>query len=286
MSQISYVNGRYVFQKDASINVEDRGFQFSDGVYEVIAVFQGRLVDCEAHLCRLTTSLEALKIVLPCSMKVLKFILGKIIQLNHIGNGTIYLQITRGVAARNHAFPAKNIKPSLIVNASHKGPPSDQAISNGVRVITLEESRWNRPDIKSISLLPNVLAKQEAVEQNAFEAWFLDTNGCITEGSSSNAWIVVNGERIITRPLGNEILGGIARQTLLKVAFKANFKIKERAFTLKEASQAEEAFITSTTSFVMPVIKIDGKKIKNGRPGPVSLRLLKLYREYVINEGF
>ena len=285
MSRIAYVNGRYVFQKDASINIEDRGYQFSDGVYEVIAVFRGKLVDCEAHLCRLLTSLEALKILLPCHLKVLKIILEKVIQINHIENGTIYLQITRGVATRNHAFPAKNIKPSLIINASQKGPPLDQEIANGVSVITLDENRWNRPDIKSISLLPNVLAKQEAVEQNAFEAWFLDKNGFVTEGSSTNAWIVGNGEEIITRPLGNEILGGITRQTLLKIALKANLKIKERAFSLKEALQAEEAFLTSTTSFVMPVINIDGKTIKNGNPGPVSLHLLNLYRDYVFNEG-
>jgi len=281
MSRIAYVNGRYVRQDDAVVNIEDRGYQFADGVYEVIAVANGRLVDTEPHLDRLERSLEGLRIDPPCGRRVMPHILSRVLRRNHIDQGFVYLQITRGVAPRNHAFPRRSTVSSLVVTASRKKLPVAADIARGAKIVTVPESRWSRPDIKSVSLLPNVLAKQDAVERGAYEAWFVDKNGMITEGSSTNAWIVVDGKEIVTRPLGHEILAGITRQTLISIARESNLVVTERPFSVDEALSAKEAFLTSTTSFVMPVVAIDGTPIADGKPGDVSLLLFDAYRRYL-----
>jgi D-alanine transaminase len=281
MSRIAYVNGRYLPQVDALVNVEDRGYQLADGVYEVIAVSNGRLVDCSAHMDRLERSLQGLQIRIPFKPDIIVLTMERIVRRNHVRNGLVYLQITRGVAPRNHAFPSVQPRPSLVITANHKKPPSDDAVARGARVVIVPESRWSRPDIKTVSLLPNVLAKQHAVEKGAFEAWFADKGGNITEGSSTNAWIVTEGQEIITRPLGQEILAGVTRQTLIDVARANNLRVTERVFSVDEAKAAKEAFLTSTTSFVMPVVCIDDSSIGDGRPGSTTLQLLQAYRSHI-----
>ena len=284
-SGIAFVNGRYVRSVEAVVNVEDRGYQFADGVYEVIAVTEFRMIDLEAHLDRLARSLAELGIAWPCRRRVLSLILAKVLKRNHLKDGTVYLQISRGVAKRNHAFPIKKVRSSLVVTVSKLGRPSAQKFIEGVKVVTMPENRWRRPDIKSVSLLPNVLAKQFAYENDSFETWFLDPDETITEGSSTNAWIVLPEGEIVTRQLGIKILGGITRMKLIALARARNMCITERPFSLQDALNADEAFITSTTSLVMPVIEIDGKKIGAGKPGPVTKNLLKLYDRYCSRGG-
>lgn len=281
MSRIAYANGRYVRQADATVNIEDRGYQFADGVYEVIAVANGRLVDSEPHFDRLQRSLDGLRIDPPCGRQILLLIMMQVLRRNHISQGFVYLQITRGVAPRNHAFPARNTASSLVVTASRKNLPTAADIASGVKIVTVPESRWSRPDLKTVSLLPNCLAKQDAVERGAYEAWFVDKAGMITEGSSTNAWIVVDGKEIVTRPLSQDILAGITRQTLISIARESNLVVTERPFSIDEALAAREAFLTSTTSFVMPVVAIDETPIADGKPGDVSLQLFDAYRRYL-----
>jgi len=285
MSEIAYVNGRYVPTNEATVSIEDRGYQFADGVYEVIAVANSHLVDLAPHLERLDKSLSNLAIDWPCSERVLKIIFTQLIKRNRLKDGIVYLQVTRGVAPRNHAFPLAELRSSLVVTVSRAGRPPAQKIAEGVKVVTMPENRWSRPDIKSVSLLPNVLAKQFAVQNDAFETWFVDSKQTITEGSSTNAWIVLPGQEIVTRPLGNDILAGITRMKLIELAKAGNLRITERAFTVEEAVNAEEAFLTSTTSFVMPVVEIDGKQVGNGKPGPVTDSLLALYREHFAGDA-
>jgi D-alanine transaminase len=281
MSRIAYTNGQYIRQADAMVNIEDRGYQFADGVYEVIAVANGRLVDGEQHFDRLERSLEGLLIDPPCNRRIFPLIMMQVLRRNHIDQGFVYLQITRGVAPRNHAFPARRTAASIVVTASRKKLPTVADIARGAKIVTVPETRWARPDIKSVSLLPNVLAKQLAVERGAYEAWFVDQKGMITEGSSTNAWIVVEGKEIVTRPLGRDILAGITRQTLISIARENNLIVTERLFSLDEALSAKEAFLTSTTSFVMPVVAIDDTPIGDGKPGDVSLQLFDAYRRYL-----
>ena len=281
MSNIAFVNGRYLYQKDAFVNIEDRGYQFSDGVYEVIAVSNSNLIDVEPHLDRLGRSLSELNIGWPCKRRVLNLILNVVIKRNFLKEGILYLQITRGVAPRGHPFPSKVVRPSLIVTANRKGLSSHLLYKKGVKVVTARENRWARRDIKSVSLLPNVLAKQFAIDNDAFETWLVDNNFEITEGASTNAWIVLEDGELVTRHLSPEILSGITRMKIIELAKKNKFKVNERPFTVEEAIRAKEAFLTSTTSLVMPVIAIDGIKIGNGKPGKVSLDLLALYREHM-----
>ena len=281
VSGIAYVNGRYVPRRQASVHIEDRGYQFADGVYEVIAVKDGRLIDGDLHYDRLDRSLSELRIAAPCSRAVMGIVFDQVIRRNGIRNGIVYLQITRGVARRNHAFPPDGTASSLVVTASRLLPPSPALVEKGVAVISLPESRWARPDIKSISLLPNVLAKQLAAEAGAYEAWFVDDAGRVTEGSSTNAWIALDGQEVVTPPLGSGILAGITRQSLLEAAKRANIRITERSFTIEEARMAQEAFVTSTTSFVLPVVSLDGQPVGTGIPGPVTRALLRAYQEHV-----
>jgi D-alanine transaminase len=280
MPKISYVNGRYLPHRQASLHVEDRGLQFADGVYEVIAVWRGRLVDEERHFERLDRSLEQLRIGKPLSRAALKVILHETIRRNRVRNGMVYVQVTRGIAHREHAFP-KDCAPSLIVTAACLPGLDEKKPGKGVSVITVPDNRWGRCDIKTVSLLPNVLAKQQAREARAYEAWFVDRRGYVTEGASTNAWIVSKKGRLVTRSLGPEILGGVTRAALLKLARQAGIEAEERAFTLGEAQSAREALITSTTSFVLPVVRINDTVIGSGRPGPVARTLRQAYLAYI-----
>jgi D-alanine transaminase len=280
MSRIAYVNGRYVPQHEAAVNIEDRGYQFADGVYEVIAVERGRLIDLDYHFERLDRSLRELRIRPPCDHGALGVVLREVLRRNRVADGIVYLQITRGVARRGHAFPA-HARTALVVTAARKRPPSAAAFERGMRVITAPDLRWKRPDIKTVSLLPNVLAKQQAVEAGAEEAWLVDGEGRVTEGSSTNAWIVVGPAEVVTRPLGNDVLAGVTRRTVIEVARDNNIRVVERSFTVEEAKRAREAFLTSTTSYVMPVVAIDGAAVGDGRPGSVTRLLLEAYRRRI-----
>jgi D-alanine transaminase len=272
MSRIAYVSGRYLPQSVASVPIEDRGYQFADGVYEVIAVHRGKLLDRELHLKRLERSLAELRIAKPVEDRVLLTILARVVRLNKIANGIVYLQITRGVAPRDHAFPLV-ARPQLVVTARRAKPADPTLMETGVSVISIPDERWARRDIKSISLLPNVLGKQIAREARAYEAWQVDAEGMVTEGTSSNAWIVTGEGAIVTRPAGPAILNGITRLVVIDFAREAGLDFVERAFSLEEAKAAPEAFLTSTTSLVTPVTRIDGAAIGDGTPGPVTRRL-------------
>ncbi|MBM3487916.1 MAG: D-amino-acid transaminase [Alphaproteobacteria bacterium] len=277
MPRIAYVNGRYLPHRDAAVHVEDRGYQFADGVYEVIFVVDGRLVDAPAHLARLHRSCASLRIAMPTSDRALEAIVASVIARNRIGRGIVYIQITRGVARRDHAFPRIASRPALVVTARTHPAPDETAVRSGVAVVTVADQRWRRPDIKSISLLPNVLAKEAAREAGAHEAWLVDDAGVVTEGSSTNAWIVDRDGRVVTHPADTAILDGIVRRTLFRLANEASIVVIERPFRLAEAMGATEAFLTSSTSFVVPVVAIDGSAIGTGRAGPVTLRLRDAY---------
>jgi D-alanine transaminase len=269
MSRFAYVSGRYLRQGDAQVSIEDRGYQFADGVYEVIAVHRGHLVDQALHLQRLDRSLAALRIARPVSERVLPMILDRVVALNRITQGIVYLQITRGVARRDHVFAA-GLCPQLVVTARRTKPVDPRLIEQGVAVISIQDQRWARCDIKSISLLPNVLGKQAAREAGAYEAWQIDAAGMVTEGTSTNAWIVTNDGAIVTRPANHAILNGVTRLVVIATAREAGLDFIERPFSLEEAKFAREAFITSTTSLILPVTRLDGASIGDGRPGPVT----------------
>jgi len=279
MSRIAYVNGIYLPHADASVHIEDRGYQFADGVYEVWSVRNGKLQDHQPHLDRLVRSLSELKIPITFSIRSLNVILKEIIRRNRVNNGMVYLQITRGVAPRDHAWP-KAIKPSIVLTArSTNFIAAEKQANLGVKVITLPDTRWKRCDIKSVSLLPNVLAKHEAKEQGAYEALLVDDQGFITEGSSSNAWIISQDDKLITRNISTQILSGVTRLAVIEIAKQFRLTIEERKFTVLEAQQAKEAFITAATALVMPVVQIDDVKINAGTPGSVTLALRKAYIE-------
>jgi len=274
LSRIAYVNGRYLPYAQAAVHIEDRGYQFADGVYEVCEVRGGKLIDERRHLERLARSLKELKIVLPIPLNVLGVVLRETIERNRVRDGIVYLQVTRGVAKRDHAFPASDVRPSIVVLARAKDRAKGEATAAaGIPVITVKENRWDRVDIKSVGLLPNVLVRQEAREKGAGEAWFVDRDGFVTEGSSSNAWIVTRDKKIVTRPADHGILRGITRTVVMDVAKKLGHTIEERPFTVEEALAAAEAFVTAATQIVMPVVQIDGKPIGNGHPGLVATTL-------------
>src|SRR5579885_294184 len=272
--RIAYVNGRYLPYAQAAVHIEDRGYQFADGVYEVCEVRGGQLIDERRHMERLARSLRELRISLPMPLPVLGIILRETIERNRVRDGIVYLQVTRGVAKRDHAFPVPETKPSVVAIARSKDrAKGETTAAAGIPVITVPENRWDRVDIKSIGLLPNVLVRQEAREKGAGEAWFVDRDGFVTEGSSSNAWIVTRDKKIITRPADHGILRGITRTVVLDVAKKLGHTIEERPFTVEEALAASEAFVTAATQIVMPVVQIDGKPIGNGHPGLVATSL-------------
>jgi D-alanine transaminase len=276
MSRIAYVNGRYVPHRAASVHVEDRGYQFADGVYEVMAVKGGRLLDEAGHMDRLERSLGELRMAAPMGRAALAGVLREIVRRNRVEDGIVYLQVTRGVAPRDHAFPKRPVPPSLVVTARRQKPKLD-AMAKGVAVVTVPDIRWRRRDIKTVGLTANVLAKQQAAEAGAYEAWLVEEGGRVTEGSSTNAWIVTRDKVIVTRRADHDILNGITRLALLGLGGKAGYRFEQRAFTVAEAQSAAEAFVTSATSWVIPVVKIDERWIGNGAPGSVTLALQSLY---------
>lgn len=280
MSRIAYVNGRYVPHAQARVHIEDRGYQFADGVYEVIAVHRGRLIDEEGHLVRLNRSLRELRIQPPMAESALKVAMRELLRRNRVRDGIIYLQVTRGVARREHAFPA-NAPSALVMTARAIKPFDLEAARAGVDVITIPDIRWKRCDIKSVSLLPNVLGKQQAREAGAYEAWMVAEDGTVTEGTSSNAWIVTKDGTLVTRAASDAILNGITRQALLTAVRENGVRLVERPFTVAEAKAAREAFVTSTTSYVKPVVRIDGQSIGNGHIGELTGRLLELYARHM-----
>jgi D-alanine transaminase len=281
MSRIAYVNGRYLPAGAATVHIEDRGYQFSDGVYEVCEVKDGRLVDERLHMARLQRSLRELQIRMPMSLAALGVVLRETVRRNRVHNGIVYLQVSRGVARRDHAFPAPATAPSIVVTARALDVAAgEKAAADGIAVITVPENRWPRVDIKSISLLPNVLAKQAAREQGAKEAWFVDKEGYVTEGSSTNAWIVSREGRVVTRPAETGILRGITRTVLLQAIKDHGLELDERPFTAEEAYAAREAFVTSASQSVMPVVRIDGRPVGNGAPGLVATALRREFLRY------
>ncbi|RUW29960.1 MULTISPECIES: D-amino-acid transaminase [unclassified Mesorhizobium] len=278
MPRIAYVNGRYVAHAQARVHIEDRGYQFADGVYEVCEVARGFIVDMPRHLARLKRSLKELSIAWPVSEGVLPLLLREVVRRNHVVNGLVYLQVTRGVAGRDFVFPGAGIRPALVITARKADPgAAAKRVETGIKVITVPENRWDRVDIKSTGLLPNVLAKQKAKEAGAQEAWFVDADGTVKEGGSSNAWIVTRDGVLVTRPAEHGILRGITRTTLFDVAAKLGLRIEERGFSVAEAKAAREAFISSATTIAMPVVEIDGAPIANGHPGSMTLSLRQAF---------
>jgi D-alanine transaminase len=279
MARYAYVNGRYVDHRQANVHIEDRGYQLADGVYEVVSVRDGKLIDEKPHLNRLDRSLRELRIAAPVSRQALTFIIRELMRRNRLRDGLVYMQVTRGVARRDHAFPTTPVKPALVLTTkSTKQLGVD--VGPGVAVKSQPDIRWERCDIKTVALLPNVLAKQAARESGAYEAWLVDAAGCITEGASTNAWIVTKAGELVTRQTDCGILAGITRGTLKSIANTLQLKLVERPFSLAEAKQAREAFITSATSFVTPVIKIDGDPVGDGKPGPTARRLREEYMRF------
>ncbi|HWM82777.1 MAG TPA: D-amino-acid transaminase [Pseudolabrys sp.] len=280
MSRIAYVNGRYCPHREAVVHIEDRGYQFADGVYEVCEVAGGRLIDAPRHLARLQRSLGELRIAAPVSFAALPVIMGETVRRNRVVDGIVYVQITRGVARRDFPFPAPQVRPTLVVTARRSEPAKIEALAAaGIAVVTVPDIRWGRVDIKSVALLPNVLAKQAAREQGAREAWLVDAGGKVTEGASSNAWIVSAEGRLVTRALDHHILRGITRTTLLDVARAHGLAVEERAFTPQEAYAAREAFVTSASQTVMSVVQIDGHRIGDGTPGPLARALRRDFHQ-------
>lgn len=278
MTRIVYVNGRYLPYAKAAVHVEDRGFQFADAVYEVCEVRDGRLVDEPRHMARLARSLAALEIEAPMSAAALAHVMRETIRRNRVRRGLVYLQVTRGEGPREFTFPERDHPRTVVCLAR----PTDPAASaeTGIAVKTMPDIRWRRSEIKTVMLLPAVLAKEAAKRAGAREVWFVDDNGFVTEGASSNAWIVRDNGAVISRQLDPAILAGVTRATLIDVLRSEKLHFEERPFRVAEALQAREAFITSATNTVMPVVRIDGREVGDGKPGPISLRLRSKFHQF------
>lgn len=277
MGRIVYVNGDYVPEEEARVSVFDRGFLFADGVYEVTSVLDGKLVDFPGHMKRLQRSLAELEMQAPLPEAELEAIHRELVARNGLDEGMVYLQVTRGAADRDFAFP-EDAAPTLVLFTQAKALAASPAAAAGIRVVTVPDIRWGRRDIKTVQLLAPSLCKMAAKKAGADDAWMVE-DGMITEGTSNNAWIVTGDGTIVTRDLSTAILHGITRAAVIAYAKGAQMKVEERAFTPEEARGATEAFSTSATGFVMPVVEIDGKRIGDGRPGPVALRLREIYIE-------
>lgn len=284
MPRIAYVNGRYVPHMSANVHIEDRGFQFADGVYEVVALIDGKLRDEVGHLDRLERSLKEISIAMPLTRRTLQIAMREMIRRNRIANGALYIQVSRGAAARDFKFPAAGVKPTLVMTLRHMSFDIAARKAGAKPVVTVPDIRWKRRDIKSTALLAQVLAKQQGIDKGAAEAWMVDDDGYITEGSSSNAWIVDSKKRLITRPAAhNSILKGVTRSALQALCKEEGIEFVERAFTPKEAYKAKEAFTSSATALIMPVSSIDGHKIGDGKIGPITNKLYDLYMEYALS---
>ena len=281
MSRIAYVNGRYRPHCDASVHVEDRGFQFADGVYEVCEVRDGRLVDERRHMARLQRSLGEVRLTPPMTLAALSVVLHETVRRNRVRNGIVYLQVTRGQARRDFSFPPPGTAPSVVVTArAHDPARLETAAAAGIAVVTVPDRRWARPDIKSVALLPNVLAKQAARDAGAREAWLVDASGFVTEGASSNAWIVTGGGEVVTRQADAAILSGISRAVVMEALAARGLALLERPFTVAEARGAREAFLTAASQIVQPVVSIDGSPVGDGRPGELTLSLRRGFHRH------
>jgi len=279
MARIAYVNGRYVPMEQAAVHIEDRGFQFADGVYEVIALRDGHLMDERGHLDRLYRSLAELRITPPMDRTPLAFVMRETVQRNGLRNAAVYLQVTRGRARRDFKFPGP-VKASLVITVRSWAPDPVKQLTEGIQVVTTPDLRWKRRDIKSVALLPQVLAKQAAADAGCYEAWMVDDDGTVTEGASSNAWIVTKDKRVVTRPATTRILKGVTRTAITALIEQHGYRLEERAFTPHEAYEAEEAFVSAATAMVLPVVRIDGKPIGDGKPGPMTMALREAYVAY------
>ncbi len=274
MSRFAYVNGRYLRLAEAVVSIDDRAFTFGDGVYEVCEVSRGALIEEQRHLDRLDRSLAALRIDWPLGREALRLVMREVVRRNRVRDGLVYLQVSRGAARRDHGFPPPGVRPGLVVAARPLDPAVNAArAAVGVKVVTVPEARWAHPRVKTLQLLPNVLAKQTAREAGAFEAWFVDRDGFVTEGASTNAWIVTGDGALVTRQADEAILHGVTRAALIELARSLGLALVERPFTPEEAVAAREAFLSSATTIAMPVVSLDGRPIGDGRPGPVTLAL-------------
>jgi len=277
MSRTFYVNGQFVAEADATVSVLDRGFLFADGVYEVSTILGGRLIDKRAHLARLARSLDALAMAAPCTEEELVSAQERLVEMNQVTEGMLYLQVSRGVAERDFAYP-KVPKSSLVMFTQEKNIIESPLAERGMQVITMADQRWKRRDIKTVSLLAQSMAKQAALDAGADDAWMVE-DGKVTEGSSNNAWIVTAERSLRTRQLGTEILAGITRAAVMRFAADEGYAVDESPFSVAEAQAAKEAFVTSASTFVMPVVKLDDVTLGDGRPGPVTQALRKIYIE-------
>ncbi|AYD01367.1 D-amino-acid transaminase [Neorhizobium sp. NCHU2750] len=280
MSRIAYVNGAYVRHSDAGVHIEDRGFQFADAVYEVCEVRKGLIVDLTRHLDRLDRSLRELRMAHPMGRDALTVVIREVLRRNHVRHGMFYLQVSRGAAKRDHFFPSADTVPTLVITAKSTDPSVMlRKYETGIKVITLAENRWDRVDIKTVGLLPNVLAKQQAKEAGAQDAIYIDRNGIVMEGASSNVWIVAADGTLVTRPAEYGILRGITRTTLLDVAAALKIAVEEREFSRDEMLAAREVFFTSATGSCTPIVSIDGKPVANGHPGSVAANIRDAFFE-------
>ena len=278
MTRIAYVNGRYVRHADATVHVEDRGYQFADGVYEVCEVRHGMIVDMTRHLDRLGRSLSELRIEWPMHRSALERVIREVLRRNRVKNGLFYLQVTRGVARRDHVFPAPGTRPSIVVTAKNTNPAIIAAKNaNGIKAITVPENRWDRVDIKTVGLLSNALVRQQAKEAGAQEAIYVDADGIVKEGAATNVWMVDTDGTILTRPARHGILKGITRTTLMDVAKTLDLRIREEEFSVEKMLGAREVFITAATSICFPVVELDGKTSANGHPGCVSQQIREAF---------
>ncbi|MFN3701770.1 MAG: D-amino-acid transaminase [Alphaproteobacteria bacterium] len=286
MPRFAYVNGSYVPHHAASVHIEDRGYQFADGIYEVISLINGRFADERGHLDRLERSLRELEIAMPVKRQALRLIMRELVRKNRLSNAALYIQVTRGVAKRDFKFPNPSVPPALVMTCRPFKFDGNSNIANGVKLISVPDIRWKRRDIKTVGLLAQALAKQKAAGSGAFEALMIDEDGFITEGSSSNFWIL-QGKTLITRPAEYDILKGVTRNAALHGAAQLGLEVQERAISLQEALSADEAFCTSATALIVPVVDIDGQKIgkgaQSGKSGAVTLKLYEHYREYALS---
>lgn len=284
MPRIAYVNGQYVPHNNATVHIEDRGFQFADSVYEVIAVMNGVLADAQGHIDRLERSLAELRMEMPVSRKALDLIMRELLRRNRVRNAGLYIQVTRGVAPRDFSFPKDLIAPTLVMTVRHANFDIASRKASIKKVVSVPDIRWSRRDIKSTALLAQVLARQIATDEGAYEAWMVDAEGMVTEGAACNAWIIDKQKRLITRPAkGNKILKGVTRSAVQALCKREGVTIVERAFSLKEAYAAQEAFCSSAVALIAPVGSIDDRKIGNGGLGPVTEKLFDLYMQYATN---
>lgn len=280
MPRIAYVNGAYIAHRHAAVHIEDRGYQFADGAYEVVNTYRGRLIDERRHLQRLERSLNELSIAAPMAPQAMRVVMREVVRRNRMTTGLLYIQVTRGVAPRDHKFP-QSVKPALVMTARTIAEFPQEMLDDGVKVLTIPDIRWARCDIKSVALLPNILGKQAAAEAGAYEAWMVESGDYVTEGASSNAWIVTIDNILVTQPTGTHILAGITRRAIMSLAEELGYVVEERPFTVSEARQAREAFMSNSSHFVTPVTQIDDAVIANGKPGSLTLALHNRYVRYM-----